>query len=58
MPDETVLAGQFGVAPVTLREALSILGSQGIIETGRGRHGGCFICARLAATEDELRAPL
>lgn len=54
LPSETALAGQFGVAPVTLREALSILRSRGIIETRRGRHGGSFVCARPAVSEDEL----
>jgi DNA-binding FadR family transcriptional regulator len=58
LPNETALAAQFGVAPVTLREALSILRSRGIIETRRGRHGGSFVCARPAATEDQLHARL
>lgn len=54
LPSETALAAQFGVAPVTLREALAILRSRGIIETRRGRHGGSFVCVRPAVCDDEL----
>ncbi|OXY81598.1 FadR/GntR family transcriptional regulator [Oceanimonas doudoroffii] len=43
LPSETELATQFGVATVTLREALAHLRQQGAIETRRGRNGGSFV---------------
>ena len=45
LPSETELAMQFGVATVTLREALAYLRQRGVIETRRGRNGGSFIRA-------------
>lgn len=45
LPSETELATQFGVATVTLREALGYLRQVGVIETRRGRNGGSFVCA-------------
>lgn len=45
LPSETELAGQFGVATVTVREALMALRQQGLIETRRGRGGGSFVRA-------------
>lgn len=58
LPSEKELSAQFGVAPVTLREALSILRMQGIIETRRGRSGGSFVCVRPATSYEELRTRL
>lgn len=43
LPSETDLSAQLGVSTVTLREALSTLREQGLVETKRGRHGGSFI---------------
>ena len=43
LPSEAELAQQFGVATVTLREALSHLRQRGLIETRRGRNGGSFV---------------
>lgn len=58
LPAESHLAGQFGVSPVTLREALAILRTMGLLETRRGRRGGSFIHApedlRLAQLERRL----
>ncbi|WP_435106133.1 FadR/GntR family transcriptional regulator [Arhodomonas sp. AD133] len=45
LPSESDLARQFGVATVTLREALSTLRHHGYIETRRGRKGGSFVRA-------------
>jgi GntR family transcriptional regulator, transcriptional repressor for pyruvate dehydrogenase complex len=45
LPAETELASQFGVSPVTLREALAVLRDMGLVETRRGRRGGSFIRA-------------
>jgi len=68
LPPEAVLAERFGIAPMTLRQALAILREAGYVETRRGRGGGSFVCcavplpaaqtatARLASlTVDDLR---
>jgi DNA-binding FadR family transcriptional regulator len=52
LPSEAALSEQFGVATVTLREALAVLRDQGLVETRRGRAGGTFVRAR---TTDRLR---
>lgn len=43
LPSESELARSFGVAPVTVREALLTLRSRGLIITRRGRNGGSFV---------------
>lgn len=43
LPREYDLAEQFGVTAFSLREALSALREQGLIETKRGRTGGSFV---------------
>lgn len=43
LPVEVDLAAQFGVAPMTVREALATLRDQGLVETRRGRSGGSFV---------------
>lgn len=43
LPSENDLATQFGVATGTVREALTILRQQGLVETRRGRGGGSFV---------------
>ncbi|GAA5157720.1 FCD domain-containing protein [Pseudonocardia eucalypti] len=48
LPSETELAGRFGVATVTVREALVALRQLGLVETRRGRGGGSFVRAPLA----------
>ncbi|MFI6360589.1 FadR/GntR family transcriptional regulator [Streptomyces sp. NPDC050743] len=45
LPAESELATQFGVSPVTVREALTIMRQQKLIMTRRGRGGGSFVCA-------------
>jgi DNA-binding FadR family transcriptional regulator len=45
LPAESQLASQFGVSPVTLREALAMLRDMGLVETRRGSRGGSFIRA-------------
>lgn len=43
LPGEIELAATFGVATVTIREALADLRRSGLIETRRGRGGGSFV---------------
>ena len=43
LPAEADLAQQFGVSTVTIRESLSVLRQEGLIETRRGRGGGSFV---------------
>lgn len=45
LPSEVDLAVRLGVAPVTVREALTSLREQGLVRTRRGRGGGSFVCA-------------
>ena len=49
LPAEPQLAEQFGIATVTLREALAVLRDQGLVVTRRGRGGGSFV--RVAASD-------
>src|SRR3712207_5527990 len=43
LPSESDLAETFGVSPVTVREALTVLRAQGLVATRRGRGGGSFV---------------
>lgn len=43
LPVEVELAAQFGVAPMTMRDALAALRDDGLVETKRGRNGGSFV---------------
>ncbi|VEI12857.1 GntR family transcriptional regulator [Trueperella bialowiezensis] len=45
LPPEVDLAAMYGVARMTLRQALDVLESEGLIERKRGRGGGTFVCA-------------
>src|SRR5689334_24948820 len=57
LPSEAELAAQFGVATVTVREALVSLREQGLVETRRGRGGGSFVRApRTYSWHSRLRA--
>ena len=58
LPSENELAMQFGVATVTLREALAYLRERRVIETRRGRNGGSFVCPAVELPEVHLRARL
>jgi len=58
LPSESVLAGQFGVSTLTLREALAALRNRGLVETRRGRNGGSFVCGPAPAAAARLRARL
>lgn len=43
LPPEAELAERFGIAQMTLRQALAILREAGYVETRRGRGGGTFV---------------
>lgn len=58
LPSESELASAFNVSTVTLREALSSLRQQGLVETKRGRGGGSFVRAPLDASVTRLRRTL
>ena len=58
LPAESDLAGQFGVSPVTLREALATLREMGLVETRRGRRGGSFVRAPQEPQPGHLVRPL
>ncbi|KGI70740.1 GntR family transcriptional regulator [Mycolicibacterium rufum] len=58
LPVEVDLAAQFGVAPMTVREALATLREQELIETRRGRSGGSFVRRPEGPPIDRLTARL
>jgi DNA-binding FadR family transcriptional regulator len=58
LPAESQLADQFGVSPVTLREALATLRTMGLVETRRGRSGGSFVRAPSDLQRAQLEGPL
>lgn len=58
LPSEPDLAERFGVATVTVREALTSLRTQGLVRTRRGRGGGSFVCAPADLSEPPLRTRL
>jgi GntR family transcriptional repressor for pyruvate dehydrogenase complex len=43
LPNEAVLASQFGVSRGTVREALRVLAAQNLIRTAKGAGGGSFV---------------
>lgn len=45
LPSERDLMVTYSVSRATIREALRVLGAQGLIEVRRGRRGGSYICA-------------
>jgi DNA-binding FadR family transcriptional regulator len=59
LPAEASLAAEFGVSRSTIREALRVLNSEGLIRTARGVSGGSFVTETEAmATSEFLRARL
>jgi GntR family transcriptional regulator, transcriptional repressor for pyruvate dehydrogenase complex len=59
LPIEPDLAEQYGVSRSTVREALRVLASQGLVSTSRGMQGGSFIsCPEPAQISDYLHASL
>ena len=43
LPNENMLAGDFGVSRATVREALRVLAAQNLITTAKGAGGGSYI---------------
>jgi DNA-binding FadR family transcriptional regulator len=43
LPNETVLAAEFGVSRATVREALRLLAAQNLIRTAKGAGGGSYV---------------
>ncbi|HZB49239.1 MAG TPA: FCD domain-containing protein [Mycobacteriales bacterium] len=59
LPIEPDLADQYGVSRSTVREALRVLTSQGLVSTCRGVQGGSFVtCPEPAQISDYLHASL
>lgn len=58
LPVEVDLAAQFGVAPMTVREALAALRDEGLVETRRGRSGGSFVRRPAGPPVEQLKARL
>jgi GntR family transcriptional regulator, transcriptional repressor for pyruvate dehydrogenase complex len=58
LPSESELAETFGVAPVTVREALTTLREQQLVVTRRGRTGGSFVRDVRGGAADVLRERL
>lgn len=59
LPIEPDLAEEYNVSRSTVREALRVLASQGLVSTSRGMQGGSFIsCPEPAQISDYLHASL
>ena len=59
LPIEPELADEYGVSRSTVREALRVLASQGLVSTSRGVLGGSFVsCPEPAQISDYLHASL
>ena len=58
LPSEQDLGARFGVATVTVREALTALREQGLVSTRRGRGGGSFVLAPADPAAHVLRSRL
>lgn len=43
LPNETVLAHEFGVSRATIREALRVLAAQNLVRTAKGTGGGTYV---------------
>ncbi|MFP3460818.1 FCD domain-containing protein [Arthrobacter globiformis] len=58
LPTESVLAGELGISPITLRQSLAALRTKGLIETSRGRSGGSVIRRQIEFTDSQLQDKL
>jgi DNA-binding FadR family transcriptional regulator len=59
LPNEIVLAGEFGVSRATVREALRLLTAQNLIRTAKGAGGGSYVTVPSAEhVSESLRSGL
>lgn len=59
LPNEIVLAGEFGVSRATVREALRLLTAQDLIRTAKGASGGSYVTVPSAEhVSESLRSGL
>jgi GntR family transcriptional repressor for pyruvate dehydrogenase complex len=59
LPNEIVLAGEFGVSRATVREALRLLAAQNLIRTAKGTGGGSYVTVPTAEhVSESLRSGL
>jgi DNA-binding FadR family transcriptional regulator len=58
LPTESVLAGELGISPITLRQSLAALRAKGLIETSRGRSGGSVIRRQVELSDSQLQHKL
>jgi DNA-binding FadR family transcriptional regulator len=59
LPNEIVLAAQFGVSRATVREALRLLAAQNLIRTAKGAGGGSYVTVPSAKhVSESLRSGL
>ena len=58
LPTESVLAAEFGISPITLRQSLGRAPHQGPDRTQRGRSGGSVIRRQIELTDTQLEHKL
>jgi DNA-binding FadR family transcriptional regulator len=58
LPPEAVLAEHLGVSPLTLRQALALLRSKGLVDTRRGRGGGSYVSGQVHVTNAQIEERL
>jgi len=58
LPNEIEMSAALGVSAVTMREALALLRTQGLIRTTRGRNGGSFVTENAFPSESRTREKL
>jgi DNA-binding FadR family transcriptional regulator len=54
LPPEAVLAEHLGVSPLTMRQALGLLRSKGLVETRRGRSGGSYVSGHVRVSDEQI----
>lgn len=54
LPAEPTLAEHMGVSPLTVRQSLTLLRSNGLVETVRGRGGGSYISNHVAFDDADV----
>jgi DNA-binding FadR family transcriptional regulator len=54
LPPEAVLAEHLGVSPLTLRQAIGLLRSKGLVDTRRGRSGGSYVSGQVSISDEQI----